>query len=602
MCGIVACVAPADAASFLTTGLRSLEYRGYDSVGVAIATTTGERAHFRTTDRVDQLVTLIDGWSGPPLSGSGIGHTRWATHGVVNESNAHPHHDCTGGITVVHNGIIENAVQLRRALESAGHVFSSEVDSEIVCHLIEDQMGRGLDFADALPKAARKLHGNGAFAAMEYTSGRVVATTTGAPLVVATTDHGTFLASDAVAFAPWVDSFQPLEKGDLVELAPRPVWKHQGRAMVVPREVLPRLRRRQELSVGGHRDFMSKEIAEQPEMAARIVDVLADAAVSGSLWRDLGLAAFKRVAVIGCGTSLNAGAVIGSAYRRIGRVPATTIVASEAPEVLLEEGTLLLAISQSGETADVLSALDEPGLSGHPVLALTNNIHSSLGRRADAVLDCGAGVEIGVAATKTFVAQVLAGVAVVVSSLVADGRLEADAAAGLVDELRRLPDRLAGALSVSRKVVPELVPGLVGATGFLYLGRGPGVPYAAEGALKLKELTYRWAEHYPAGELKHGPLALVEPGTPVVVVDSNDRRLVGNMAEVAARGGHVIHIGGAGSTLPVFASGGASGWTSELCGPLESIIPQQVLARELALGLRRNVDMPRNLAKSVTVA
>jgi glucosamine--fructose-6-phosphate aminotransferase (isomerizing) len=347
--------------------------------------------------------------------------------------------------------------------------------------------------------------------------------------------------------------------------------------------------------LNGYADYMAKEIDEQPAAAARVLDELGGGIANGTLWTNLGLAPFDRLQVIGCGTSLNAGHVIGNVVRRLGGLPVTRSVGSEAAEEILEAHTLCLAISQSGETADVLHAVASRVADESPLLALTNNSHSTLARRADAVMTFAAGPEIGVAATKTFVCQIIAGVAVMVSALVATNRLSSTYAAQLVDDLRRLPDQLAAAGTVAKCLVPPIAEELTTASGFVFIARGSGLPYAAEGALKLKELTYRWAEHYPAGELKHGPLALIGIGTPVVVVDNADPKLATNVAEVQARGGRIISIGSAGSTLPVLGSPVAP-W-----GPLEATIPLQILARTLALALGRDVDKPRNLAKSVTV-
>jgi glucosamine--fructose-6-phosphate aminotransferase (isomerizing) len=284
-------------------------------------------------------------------------------------------------------------------------------------------------------------------------------------------------------------------------------------------------------------------------------------------------------------------------------MPAETIIASEAADAVLGPRTLVIAMSQSGETADILHALDGPGFAHCPVLAITNNPHSSLARRADAIIECNAGHEVGVAATKTFVAQVLTGVAVAISALHELGSIDRVSSESIFDDLRRMPDLLAQSLTVSKTIVPTLAAELATSHGVIFLGRGAGVVYAAEGALKLKELTYRWAQHYPAGELKHGPLALVEEGTPVVVIDSGGSRIAGNIAEVAARGARLITIGGSGSTIPALGHSLLAPVDNgfQPCGPLECVIPMQVLARELALVLGRDVDKPRNLAKSVTV-
>jgi glucosamine--fructose-6-phosphate aminotransferase (isomerizing) len=347
--------------------------------------------------------------------------------------------------------------------------------------------------------------------------------------------------------------------------------------------------------LNGYADYMAKEIDEQPAAATRVLDELGGGIANGTLWSNLGLAPFDRLHVIACGTSLNAGHVIRNVVRRLGGLPVAFTVASEAAEEIVEPRTLRLAISQSGETADVLNAVASVGAGEPPLLAITNNPHSTLARRADAVMTCPAGPEIGVAATKTFVCQIIAGVAVMVSALVATGRLSATTASRLVDDLRRLPDQLAAAGTVAKCVVPPIAEELTTASGFIFIARGTGLPYAAEGALKLKELSYRWAEHYPAGELKHGPLALIGAGTPVVVVDNADPKLATNVAEVQARGGRIISIGSTGSTIPVV------GHVVTPWGPLESVVPLQILARNLALALGRDVDKPRNLAKSVTV-
>lgn len=354
---------------------------------------------------------------------------------------------------------------------------------------------------------------------------------------------------------------------------------------------------------------MAKEIEEQPAVVAEILDRIAGRAVDGSMWRGLGLAPFERVAVVACGTSLNAGQVIATALRGLGGVPTDTVVASEADQAVLTPGTLVVAISQSGETADVLRALDRFA-DQYQVLALTNNLHSSLARRADAVLDCHAGPEIGVAATKTFTAQVVVGVSAMISALVASGRIDRSRALALVGDMQRLPGLLAGAAEASLDRIPLLVSSVRDASGFLFLGRGAGLPFAAEGALKLKELSYRWAEAYPAGELKHGPLALVTDGTPVVVVDNGEHKIQASVAEVRARGGFVITIGGVGADVPALGRDAGrllsrrtdvTDQGMSLWGPLESVVPLQMLARELALQLGCDVDKPRNLAKSVTV-
>jgi glutamine---fructose-6-phosphate transaminase (isomerizing) len=600
MCGIVACRINGSAPDFLCGALEALEYRGYDSVGIAVQTSAGDVLRMRSINRVADLAERLATTGPHDLTGTGIGHTRWATHGGVSERNAHPHTDCSGRIQAVHNGIIENCDELRAELRSRGHEFSSDVDSEVIAHLIEEQLAAGVDLPEALGHTIDRCDGSGAVVIMDSYSGRVVGASRRAPLVGATSPEGSYLASDISAFGSLVASFQVLRDGDVVELAVPLRWtgSNPDQPPVVPHVV-----ESSASGLQGYPDHMAKEIDEQPELAGRILDRVGNPTANAALWRSLDLPPFDRVAIVGCGTSLNAGGIVAAAFRRFGMTPAETLIASEASEVVLGPNTLVIAMSQSGETADILSALEGENLADSTVLAITNNPHSSLARRAHAILECNAGHEIGVAATKTFVAQVLTGVSLAISAQRDLGRIGRRNTAAILDDLQRMPDLLAQSLAVSKDIVPSLAAEIAQNTGVIFLGRGAGVVYAAEGALKLKELTYRWAESYPAGELKHGPLALVEQGTPVIVVDSGGRRIAGNIAEVAARGARIITIGGTGATIPALGRSLHAPLTDgfQPCGPLESVIPMQVLARELALVLGRDVDKPRNLAKSVTV-
>ncbi|AQA02550.1 glutamine--fructose-6-phosphate transaminase (isomerizing) [Mycobacterium sp. MS1601] len=586
MCGIIACRTHGPAVDYLLAGLRRLEYRGYDSAGLAVRSVTGDVTRLRAVGRVAALDHAVQEWGGPVSGHAGIGHTRWATHGAVSEQNTHPHCDCSGRISLVHNGIIADCERLRHALALTGHDFSSEVDSEILCHLIEDQLAITGDLRDAVQMALTPLVGSWALAAMDQGTGSIVVAAQRSPLLIAETEHGVFASSDIAAIADWVDEFRALDDGEIIELT-GDLGNHAPRLMSCGW-------RSHQTGLDGYIDYMAKEVDEQPAAAARVLAEVGGAVTDGSLWKDLNLGDFERMQIIGCGTSLNAGHVLANFLRRVGRVPVTVEAASEAADSIVEPNTLCLAISQSGETADVLNALADRR-SDSAVIALTNNAHSTLARRADAFLECFAGPEIGVAATKTFVCQVMAGTSLMLSALVASGRVTAVEASALIDELSRIPERLAEAGAVSKCIIPSIAEELGTAGGFIFIGRGTGVPYAAEGALKLKELTYRWADHYPAGELKHGPLALIDSGTPVVVVDDLDPRLNTNVAEVAARGGRVVRIGAAGNTVPVL-QGPVGPW-----GPLESVVPMQILARTIGLSLGWDVDKPRNLAKSVTV-
>lgn len=608
MCGIIAARVADDATPYLLDGLERLEYRGYDSAGIAVRTSTGGTETIRSVSRVGDLRTLVAARSGDPFTGVGIGHTRWATHGAVREANAHPHADCSGRISVVHNGIVENADVLRQQLSAQGHVFASEVDSEVITHLVERALAVDPDLMLAVQIATAQLEGSWAIVVLDARDGRMVVAADRSPLVVARAARGDFVASDIGAIATWAETFVALRDGDVVELGESWTWSSRGEMVPVP-FASPSPFAAEALDLGDHTDHMAKEIEEQPAVVAEILDRVAGRAVDGSMWAGLGLAPFERVAVVACGTSLNAGQVIATALRGLGGVPTDTVVASEADQAVLTPGTLVVAISQSGETADVLRALDRFA-DRHQVLALTNNLHSSLARRADAVLDCHAGPEIGVAATKTFTAQVVVGVSAMISALVASSRIDRSRALALVGDMQRLPGLLAGAAEASADRIPLLVSSVRDASGFLFLGRGAGLPFAAEGALKLKELSYRWAEAYPAGELKHGPLALVTDGTPVVVVDNGEHKIQANVAEVRARGGFVITIGGVGADVPALGRDAGrllsrrtavTDQGMSLWGPLESVVPLQMLARELALQLGCDVDKPRNLAKSVTV-
>ncbi|MDH6196253.1 glucosamine--fructose-6-phosphate aminotransferase (isomerizing) [Mycobacterium frederiksbergense] len=594
MCGIIACRTDRPAVDYLRVGLRRLEYRGYDSVGVALRTASGDVVRLRTIGRIGALEKLLAEWAGPRFDGVGIGHTRWATHGSVTEVNAHPHVDCTGQISLVHNGIIENAVSLRTMLTAAGHCFATTVDSEVLCHLVEDERDRCSDLVQAVQNALAGVEGSWALAVLERPTGRIAVAAKGSPLLVAHNESGDFAASDIAAIADWVDEFRVLNDGDVVELTNGGRWSRAG--VAIPPPVATRCRwSSRDVELNGYTDYMAKEIDEQPEAAGRVLDELIDGIANGAVWDQLGLPPFERLRVVGCGTSLNAGNVIGNLARDLGGIPVTVNVASEAATEVPDERQLCIAISQSGETADVLRAVESSAVGESALVALTNNSHSTLARLADAVIGCSAGPEIGVAATKTFVCQVISGAAVMISALVAMRRISAVSAMRLVDELKQVPDRLATAVTVAKCEVPPIIEKLTAEPGFIFIARGSGLPYAAEGALKLKELTYRWAEYCPAGELKHGALALIGAGTPVVVVDNGHPKLQSNIAEVLARGGRVISIGAAGSSIPVETVPRVP-W-----GPLESAIPMQILARNLALVLGRDVDKPRNLAKSVTV-
>ena len=423
MCGIIACRTNQPAIDYLTVALRRLEYRGYDSVGVAVQTASGEVARLRTMGRLAALDRLISEWPGAPFNGVGIGHTRWATHGLVIEANAHPHTDCTGRIHLVHNGVLKNDLDLRRELTRAGHRLATSVDSELLSHLIEHELLRTDDVFEAVQGALTRARGSWALAVLEQGTGRIVVAAHGSPLLVARSPHGNFAASDIAAIADWTEEFRVLDDGDVVELVDGGRWVRGGIAST-PIFVGRCSWRTRDADLNGYSDFMAKEIDEQPAAACRVLDSIAGSVSTGALWTDMGLASFDRLRVVGCGTSFNAGHVIGNLVRRLGGIPVTFTIASEAAEENPDDRQLCLAISQSGETADVLQAISTDAIAGAPLLALTNNPNSSLARRANAVLGCEAGPEIGVAATKTFICQVIAGAGLMISALIATARID----------------------------------------------------------------------------------------------------------------------------------------------------------------------------------
>ena len=594
MCGIVACHGSSEAIDFLLTGLGRLEYRGYDSAGVALADRSSGALHLRrVVGRVETLRERLAGETVPPGSGLGIGHTRWATHGAVTEANAHPHHDCEGDVAVVHNGIIENAEELRAKLEMRGHRFASDVDSEVIAHLIEEARSQGESLAVAVRAATNQLEGSWALAVLARASDRLVVAANRSPLVLAKADDGWYAASDVGALLERSREIRVLADGDVVEVNQRLSWTDASGHPVAPRPVLTADWTVADVELGPFRDYMEKEISEQPTVAARLLDHLLPLAAGGELWSRLSLSPFTRVRLVACGTSLHAAAITGRVLRSVGRFPTELVVASEHDEAL-EAGTLTVAFSQSGETADVLAAVRRYG---GPVLAITNIPHSSLARLADATIDCMAGPEVGVAASKTFTAQVLAGAVFAIAAASAAGRVDEVDAQRLLGILADMPGRLQRAHELSGPIAGVVARLVAEAPGFLFVARGPALPYAAEGALKVKELTYRWAEGYPAGELKHGPIALIDRGTPVFVVDGGDAaKLKANVAEMRARGAQILRVGGTDEGMFPLACIPGLPW-----GPLEAVIALQHVAQALAICLGRDVDKPRNLAKSVTV-
>ena len=601
MCGVVAFHGREPALPVLLDGLRRLEYRGYDSTGVALNSGDAPLLVYRAAGRLRHLLGAL------PATGvsarTGIGHTRWATHGRPSLANAHPHTDCTGRIAVVHNGTLDNATALRAELVSAGHVITTEVDSELITHLIEDQLtaspvdgaqGEDQRLATAVAAAVRRMRGSWALAVTVEGFDAVVVARHRSPLLVGESADMRMASSDQLGFDPRVRAVRELADGDIVVLGKECAWFDREGRPTRPGAAWTTAPRHADVELAGAADFTAKEIHEQAATAGRLTDTVAGHLHEGRLLRDLGVPARGRVRLVACGSSAYAAQVIANTLTAM-RIPTTVVIASEHAVTVSEPDTLTIALSQSGETADVLTALDAWT---DPVLAITNNPQSTLARRADAVLGLGCGQEIGVAATKSFTAQVIAGSAVALSLGAGLGMISGADLTRVEDVLTGIPGRLAATDRQVAGPAAELAAALAQQQGWIYVSRGAGVPYALEGALKLKELAYRWTEALPAGELKHGPIALIQPGTPVVVVTAEPvERLAVNTMEIAARGAHIITIGaGEDATLPVVTPLRQPPW-----GPLEAVIALQHIARQVARQLGLDVDHPRNLAKSVTV-
>lgn len=606
MCGIVGVVGRRDAVAIVMQGLARLEYRGYDSAGVAAM----ESGKVAVRKAVGKLVNLEEVLKSKPLSGTvAIGHTRWATHGVPSEVNAHPHVGVMDGTTVmvVHNGIIENYQELRTGLQADGAVFASETDTEVIPFCLARAMAKGENAGVALGAVAKDFHGNFAICALVENGGeQVVATRKGAPLCIALGDGFTACVSDPLALAGVADTFIYLEDGDVAVLTPQGATIADGGGRTVQRPVVKLDLSDEMAGKQGYRHFMLKEMYEQPVVLARILEEYTTTAGEVTLPFTLpeGITGLHLVA---CGTAYYAGLAGRYMIEDMARLPVNVDVASEFRyrKPPLRKGEVFIAISQSGETADTLAALEHAKAEGLHTLAFTNVPTSSIARAADGVLPLLAGREVAVASTKAFSAMVLA-LMLLGLKLAGKPRAQND----IVMHLRSLPMQVGAALELA-KPIEALAKGLTGATSMLYLGRGVLAPLALEGALKMKEISYIHAEGYASGEMKHGPIALVEPGLPVVnLAAGNDglfEKTVSNLKEVEARQGDIIlltdqtglkHLDDATKAKArIIAMPDAPA----LLRPLVFAIPLQLLAYYTAVAKGTDVDQPRNLAKSVTV-
>jgi glucosamine--fructose-6-phosphate aminotransferase (isomerizing) len=607
MCGIVGILGRGPVAGQLVDSLKRLEYRGYDSAGVA----TLEGNHLERRRAEGKLRNLEARLQASPLSGhTGIGHTRWATHGKPTENNAHPH--AADNVAVVHNGIIENFRELRLELEAQGAKFYSETDTEVVAHLVDSYIAKGSSPAEAVKASLPRLRG--AFALAFVFNGHqdlMIGARKGSPLAIGYGEGEMYLGSDAIALAPFTDTISYLEDGDWVVLTRKAGVIHNAHGDVVDREMLKSGASSFLVDKANYRHFMAKEIHEQPEVVghtlARYVDMAAErVALPISLpfdFRDI-----QRISITACGTASYAGYIAKYWFERLSRLPVELDVASEFRyrEAPLRKGDLGIFISQSGETADTLAALRYAKEQGLHTLSVVNVPTSTIARESETVLPTLAGPEIGVASTKAFTCQLMVLAALAVAAGKARGELSDADEAKLVHGLVEIPRLMAAAL-LTEPQIEKLARDIAKSKDVLYLGRGTSYPLALEGALKLKEISYIHAEGYAGGELKHGPIALIDENMPVVVIAPYDRvfeKTVSNMQEVAARGGRII--------LMTDAKGAAEATVESLVTiimpdmaaaftPMVYAIPVQLLAYHTAVIMGTDVDQPRNLAKSVTV-
>ena len=607
MCGIVGILGIGPVADQLVDSLKRLEYRGYDSAGVA----TLEGANIERRRAEGKLKNLEARLKASPLGGHvGIGHTRWATHGKPTENNAHPH--ATARVGVVHNGIIENFRELREALQEKGTVFTTETDTEIVLHLVDDYLGQGFKPVEAVKAALSQLRG--AFALGFIFAGEedlLIGARNGPPLAIGYGEGEMYLGSDAIALGPFTDTISYLEDGDWVVLTHSTATIYDKNNAVVHRDALKHSAATSLIDKANYRHFMAKEIHEQPEVVghtlARYLDLATErVALPAKLPFDF--REIERISITACGTASYAGYVAKYWFERLARLPVEVDVASEFRyrEAPMRKGDLAIFISQSGETADTLAALRYAKEQGQHTLSVVNVPSSTIARESETVLPTLAGPEIGVASTKAFTCQLMVLAAMAVAAGKARGELSEADETKLVRGLAEIPRLMTAALRCEPQI-EKLARDIAKCQDVLYLGRGTSYPLALEGALKLKEISYIHAEGYAAGELKHGPIALIDENMPVVVIAPYDRvfeKTVSNMQEVAARGGNIILMTDAKgakeatveSLVTIVLPDMAATFT-----PMVYAIPVQLLAYHTAVVMGTDVDQPRNLAKSVTV-
>ncbi len=606
MCGIIGIIGRAEVAPLLIDGLKRLEYRGYDSAGIA---TLSEGRIVRRRAR-GKLVNLDTSIKENPIPGHiGIGHTRWATHGAPTENNAHPHGD--DRVVLVHNGIIENFQELRRELLAEGRVFATETDTEAVAHLISHYLAKGHSPQEAVQASLNRLEG--AFALAILFAGHedlMIGAKRGSPLAIGYGDGEMYIGSDALALAPLTSRICYLEENDWAEVTASGAVIHDASGAIVPREVKLTATSGAMIGKGNFPHFMLKEIYEQPTVMGDTLHALLNP------WNQVirlpplpfDLTRISRLTIIGCGTSYHAGLVAKYWFESVAKVPTDVDIASEFRyrDAALPQGGLAIFISQSGETADTLAAIAHARAQGQGVLSIVNVGESSMARQSDAVLLTQAGPEIGVASTKAFTTQLTVLACLTIAMAAKRGSIDRDAEKVLCQALTEVPGRTNDVLMHDERIA-EIARRIADARDVLYLGRGTGYPIALEGALKLKEISYIHAEGYAAGEMKHGPIALIDENMPIIVIAPSDRhfdKTASNMQEVIARGGQVIFLSDAKGIEKLGTMAAASVELPQVhpfVAPMLYTIPVQLLAYHVAVIKGTDVDQPRNLAKSVTV-
>jgi glutamine---fructose-6-phosphate transaminase (isomerizing) len=607
MCGIIGIVGDKPVSGRLIESLRRLEYRGYDSAGIAGVVVDANGSHIERRRAEGKLGNLEALLAAEPLAATvGIGHTRWATHGAPSIRNAHPH--TAGRVTLVHNGIIENFAELKAELQTRGHVFSSETDTEVVAHLIDQNLTDGLAPLDALKAALDRMRGAYAIVLMiDGDNGQIFGARHGPALVVGYGEDEMFLGSDALAVGPFTSRISHLEDGDYVAIDHRGARIFDAAGAPVQRAIRTVPTAAALVEKGNYRHFMEKEIYDQPDACQHTLSAYVDPVTGKARAPGLDFSKFGRLQIVACGTASYAGMIARYLFERLAHLPTDVEIASEFRyrEPALEPGALALAISQSGETADTLAALRWCGARNIATAALVNAHESTMAREAQFFLPTNAGPEIGVASTKAFTSQLAALTALAVAAARQRGRIDDAEEARLAALLLETPRLIAQALLVEEQV-RAIALEIAKARDVLYLGRGAMYPLALEGALKLKEISYIHAEGYAAGELKHGPIALVDEATPIIVIAPTDalfEKTMSNMSEVVARGGRIVlFTDEAGARhAPLGAQVIVAPTCDPILAPMVFAPPIQLLAYHVAVQKGADVDQPRNLAKSVTV-